>query len=252
MDIHALAALYSRELFGGLAPDDFSNNGIQVEASTDITRAVFAVDACLASITKAAEAGAQLLITHHGISWGSGFRRLDGYTSKRLAALYKNNLSLYAMHLPLDMHPVVGNNAVLAKMLNLTDIQPFFRYHGEAIGTMGKLPAPMSSHDLADILDQQLNTHTAFILDNNRPISSLGIVSGAGDDAVFECAECGLDCLLTGEFSLKFYHPGLELGLTVLASGHYATETTGIRKLMEWTQEHTSIECQFIDIPTGL
>ena len=251
MKLHDLTAFFGR-LFDGLADQDYSNNGLQVEASTDIQTVAFAVDACQQTIDQAIAQHADLLFVHHGISWGGGLKRLDGYMARRLAALYTHRLSLYAMHLPLDLHPEIGNNAVLANLLDLQQRQPFFLYHGQPIGFHGLLPHPMTPASLARLMDTRLNTSSRLSVDAGRPIHSLGIVSGGGDDAIFEAAELHLDALLTGEFRHQQYHPALELGLSVIASGHYATETTGPRALMELTRRETGLSCIFIDTPTGL
>ena len=251
MKLHELTAFFGR-LFDGLADQDYSNNGLQVEASTDIQTVAFAVDACQQTIDQAIAQHADLLFVHHGISWGGGLKRLDGFMARRLAALYTHSLSLYAMHLPLDLHPEIGNNAVLANLLDLQQRQPFFLYHGQPIGFHGLLPHPMTPASLARLMDAKLITRSNLSVDAGKPIHSLGIVSGGGDDAIFEAAERHLDALLTGEFRHQQYHPALELGLSVIASGHYATETTGPRALMELTRRETGLTCIFIDTPTGL
>ena len=251
MKLEQLLELYD-DVYHGLATDDVSNNGLQVEASSDIHKVAFAVDACLDTFEKAAKEGADLLFVHHGLSWGGGLKLLDGYTAKRLSVLFENHLSLYAQHLPMDMHPVMGNNAILADILQLQERSAFFHWHGQIIGFSGILPQPMTPAGIARIINDALGTRSAIPVDGHQPIRSIGIVSGGGDDAIFECARLQLDALLTGEFKPMFYHPATELGVSVIAAGHYATETTGPRAIMKYTQQHTELECVFIDSPTGL
>ena len=251
MKLEQLVEMYDG-VYAGLATDDFSNNGLQVEASSEIRKVAFAVDACLDTFEKAVKEGADLLFVHHGLSWGGGLKMLDSYTAKRLSILFENHLSLYAQHLPMDMHPLIGNNAILADILQLQERKPFFQWHGQTLGFYGFLPQPMNPAKIARILNEALGTCSAISVDGHEPIQSIGIVSGAGADAVFECASLHLNALLTGEFKHSFYHPAIELGLSVIASGHYATETTGPKAIMKYTQQHTDLECVFIDSPTGL
>lgn len=251
MRLEQVLGLYN-ELFAGLADGDYSNNGVQVQGKDEVTKIAFAVDACLATFERAVEVGADMLFVHHGISWGGGLKRLDGYTAKRLSLLFQNRVTLYAQHLPLDMHPEIGNNAVLASMLGVSDRQPFFDYHGQAIGYSGTLETAMSASELAGLLGKQLGVPVSVPVDCGKAIRRVGIVSGGGDDAIFEAAERGLDCLVTGEFRHQQYHPALELGVSVIAGGHYATETTGPRAMCEWTQARVDVPCVFLDVPTGL
>ena len=251
MKLEQLATIYD-SVYQNLASDDCSNNGLQVEASDEIHKVAFAVDACLDTFEKAARAGADLLVVHHGISWGGGLKRLDGYSARRLSVLFENHISLYAQHLPMDMHPVLGNNAVLSDILQIQERVPFFEDHGQVIGFSGMLPHPMTPAAIAWVLNDALDTHAAIPVDGHAPIHSIGIVSGGGADAIFDASRQKLDALLTGEFTHEFYHPASEQGLSVIAAGHYATETTGPRAIMKYTSQNTDLECVFIDSPTGL
>lgn len=251
MKLQDIVYAYS-ELFTGLIQKDYSNNGLQIEASEDITKVAFAVDACAASLNSAADCGAQLLVVHHGISWGDGFKRLTGAMGQRAGIAFRRGVSLYGMHLPLDMHPTIGNNAVLADMLSLQNRVPFFECMGAPIGISGELPTPMTAPQLADCVGTALAATATVAVDNGRLIRRLGIVSGSGGSAVADACECGLDALLTGEFHHQDYHPAMEESLSVISAGHYATETTGIRKLCDWTRENLSLDTEFIDLPTGL
>ena len=241
------------ETFLGLAPQDFSNNGLQLDAGVaDVRKMAFAVDACQKTFDMAAASNAQLLFVHHGFSWGGGIKYLNGYTGRRVATLMQGGVSLYACHLPLDMHPVHGNNAVLCRMLDLQDAKPFFAYHGENIGFCGSLPKPMELSEIASIMDEKLHAKSRFFAAADRPMATIGIVSGGGDDAIDECASLGIDCLLTGEFRHQCYHPAMEMGVSVIASGHYATETTGVKAVMELIAANFDVETIFLDVPTGL
>jgi len=233
--------------------DDCSNNGLQVEASTEVTKVAFAVDACQATFQQAAAVGAELLVVHHGLSWGSGVRRFKGCIGWRLAELFRNGVSLYACHLPFDAHPTLGNNAGLAAMLGLQDPQPFFQYGGGLIGLYGGLAAPASLEALSNILNRKLpTTCRLFPIEKQCLVSRIGVVSGGGADAIPECQELGLDCLVTGEMEHKFYHEARESGIAVIAGGHYATETVGVKLVMQRIQADLGLECVFLDAPTGM
>ncbi len=241
------------ETFAGLAPQDFSNNGLQLDAGVaDVRKIAFAVDVCQKTFDMAVASGAQLLFVHHGFSWGGGVKYLNGITGKRVATLMKSGISLYASHLPLDAHPVYGNNAVLARMLDLQDVKPFFSYHGTNIGCYGRLPKPMELSEIASIIDEKLQANSRVFSVADKLMTTIGIVSGGGDDAIDECASLGIDCLLTGEFRHQCYHPAMEMGVSVIASGHYATETTGVKAIMELIATNFDVETIFLDAPTGL
>ena len=241
------------ETFAGLVSQDFSNNGLQVDSGVeDIKKIAFAVDACQKTFEMAADCGAQLLFVHHGLSWGGGVKYLNGITGKRVATLMKSGISLYASHLPLDAHSVYGNNAVLARMLDLQDVKPFFSYHGTNIGCYGRLPQATELSRIASVMDEKLHARSCVFTAINKPMTTVGVVSGGGDDAINECTELGIDCLLTGEFRHQCFHPAMEMGVSVIASGHYATETTGVSAIMELIAANFDVETEFLDVPTGL
>lgn len=235
---------------------DVSNNGVQCEGSRNVSRIAFAVDACQQTIDIAIASGCEFLFCHHGVSWGGGIERLTSYTQRRFKALLAHDITLYAAHLPLDLHAQYGNNAVLCDILGVDAItrEPFGHYHGQTIGFMGSLPETLDVSALASKIDIALGGHS--IVWNNRgnaPIAKIGIVSGGGADMIEEAAACGCDCLLTGEAGHQYYHPARELGLDVIAAGHYATETTGPKAIMTCLQsQFPQLSCQFIDCPTGL
>ncbi|MFW6045096.1 MAG: Nif3-like dinuclear metal center hexameric protein [Planctomycetota bacterium] len=232
-------------------PDDPSNNGLQVEGAPKVERAVFGVDACLALFEKAIELGSSFIFVHHGLSWGGGISYFTGVEGRRLKTLLANDVSLYASHLPLDMHPELGHNAVLARRLGIESPSPFFEYEGVRIGCGGPLPEPTNARRLRDRLNSELHTQCTLIGEPDRRIRDIAIVSGLGADAVRKCAGAGYDCLLTGEMRHSEYHTARELGLCVIAAGHYRTEIPGVRAVMEWVREELDLECEFVDLPTN-
>ena len=232
---------------------DHSNNGLQIEGKKDVSLAVFGVDACQALFDAAAEAGADFIFVHHGLSWGGGLRRLTGATAKRTSALFCAGISLYAAHLPLDAHPEFGNNARLADMIGLKDRIPFFEYDGCDIGFAGRLPEAAPGEEIAAYLGEKLGIEPAFYGDPDREVTRIAVVSGGGGlDSLEAAASCGCDLLVTGEFEHVMFHPRCELGIGVVALGHYASETTGPRALMRKVGQTFGLETRFIDLPTGL
>lgn len=243
---------YLDSVFEGFSGDDVSNNGLQVEASKHVSRVSFAVDACQATIDEAIGNGSELLVVHHGLSWGNGWKRLEGIVARRMRAMFKHGLSLYAMHLPLDVHPEIGNNVILCNMLGLRDLEPFFSCHGVDVGYFGTCPEGIGLENLAACLDDGLGTTCKIHEFGSRSITRVGVVSGGGDDAIEECARLRIPCLVTGELLHQRVQMARELGVSVIVAGHYATETTGIKELRRLLGEKLSIPTEFIDAPTGL
>jgi len=230
---------------------DDSNNGLQVEGADKVDRLAFAVDASLAAVQGAAEAGAQMLIVHHGLFWGKPLM-VTGIHRRRLGRLFEADLSLYASHLPLDMHEEVGNNAVLARWLNLEEVMPFGEYQGMPVGMAGHLPATMSMGDFAAQVESALQEQIIQIWPFGSPnVRQVGIVSGGAAFLLDQAAAAGVDVYLTGEVSHGSYHAAHELGLNVVFGGHYATETAGLKALAEHLAGKFDLETVFLDLPTG-
>lgn len=239
LDIHAIAA-------------DKSNNGLQVEGCETVETVVVGVDGCLALYEHAVALGAEFIFVHHGESWGPGWQYVTGRTAARLGTLMRSNISLYAAHLPLDVHPVHGHNACIARKLQLSALQPFADYGGFDVGMYGTLPLPQSVTDLATQLDSILDTQSMIYDFRQAEIRTVGIVSGAGFDAVAECQTLNIDCLITGECDHTDYHIMRELSAAVITCGHYRTEVPGVVSVMEYLHEQFALDCHFIDLPTGL
>ena len=231
---------------------DDSNNGLQVEGAGEVTRLAFAVDASLAACQEAAEAGAQMLIVHHGLFWGKPLM-VTGIHYRRLKRLFEADLSLYGAHLPLDLHEKVGNNAVLARWLNLEEVTPFGEYQGAPVGMAGRLPATISLGDFATQVEKVLEEQIIQIWPFGPPDASrVGIVSGGAAFLLDQAAAAGVDVYLTGEVSHGSYHSAHELGLNVVFGGHYATETAGLKALAGHLADKFDLETVFLDLPTGV
>ena len=255
MECQALCDRLNTELETGVYADiDASANGLQVgPATADIEHVAVAVDAAVETVERATAANADLLVTHHGISWG-GIERVTGTHYRRLAALFDAGIALYVSHLPLDGHQTLGNAAGLADLLDLTDREPFGRVGGQPVGQRGTLPEPVTVEALCDHLRPHLDTGgreirtLAFGPDEVREVA---IVTGSGADFLDAAAESGADLLLTGEGKQQVYHEAREHGIHVVLGGHYATETFGVQALAglltDWGLDTTVLDC-----PTGL
>jgi dinuclear metal center YbgI/SA1388 family protein len=232
--------------------DDKSLNGLQVEGPDEVKRAAFAVDACLASFEGAVAEGVQLLVVHHGLFWSEP-QRLVGPLFERVKTLIKGRCGLYAVHLPLDAHPEVGNNAEMARLLRLSDTRPFGKYHGLDIGVAGVLRPPLDLPALIGRLIDALGTPPLRVLDHGPDeIRTVGCVSGDAASIMDQAADEGLDAYITGETSHAFFHQAAEQGLNVLFAGHYATEALGVKALARHLEDRFALNSVFLHIPTGV
>ncbi len=232
--------------------EDSSSNGLQVEGVDEVARLALAVDASLAAFEGAKAAGAQMLIVHHGLFWGKPLM-VTGIHRRRLGCLFDAGISLYAVHLPLDFHEEVGNNATLAQWLGLADVTAFGDYKGQTSGVTGQLPEVVSLDEFVSDLERAIGGGPVVkVWPFGRPsVRSVGIVSGGGGSFADQAAEAGVDVYVTGEMSHIVYHQAKELGLNVVYGGHYATETAGLKALATHLSAHLELETVFLDLPTG-
>lgn len=235
---------------------DVSNNGLQFEGVREVARAAFAVDACEAVFRAAAEWNADFIFVHHGISWGSGNRFIRGGLARRIAALASGGISLYAAHLPLDAHEMIGHNALLCAMLDMTGLVPFGDYHGYKIGFRGTLREPATPAKLAELLNRELPSSGdfRFLGDPDHPVRRIAVISGGGAwPSLFdEMEETGTELLITGSAGHEEFHPAREAGAGILMLGHYRSETPGVIAVMNCLREKFRLETKFFDCPTGL
>jgi len=233
---------------------DASANGIQVgPEDREVSRVAFAVDAAVETIESAAEAQADVLVTHHGIVWG-GLDRVTGTPHRRLRPLVEANMPLYVSHLPLDGHQSLGNAAGLAELLELQRTEPFGELGPVHVGQRGVAPDAYSVDALHDLLAGELphGGQGVQVLDfGPSRIEEVAIVTGSGVDWLEDAAEAGVDAFVTGEGKQKAYHLARELGINVFLAGHYATEVFGVQALQDLA-EGWGLRTTFIHEPTGL
>jgi dinuclear metal center YbgI/SA1388 family protein len=234
--------------------DDYCANGLQVPGPHDVQTIATGVSANVALFEQAAQEHAQLLLVHHGLLWGSGIQTIDTTLKRRLKLLFDANIALAAYHLPLDAHPQLGNNALLAEALGATDLAPFALHHGQPIGFIATLAgddpdAGVPAEDLFARV-QTITTREPLILgDGPAHVRRLAIVSGAGSDYLAEAAAAGADALLTGEPAERATANAREAGMHLIAAGHHATETFGVKRLGEHLAERFGLRHVFIDVP---
>lgn len=225
-------------------------NGLQVENRAAVERVSVAVDACQATIGMAAEAGSQLLLVHHGLFWGDPLP-VAGVTYRRLRALFDAEMALYAAHLPLDVHPELGNNVLLARALEL-EVEGSFGVHEKLEGIGVWVTADLSRAELSARVGQACGSEPQVIGGGPAHVRRVGIVTGGAGSMIRQAAEAGLDTFITGEGSHHSYHEAMELGLNLIYAGHYATETFGVKALGEKVADCFGLEWDFLDQPTGL
>jgi dinuclear metal center YbgI/SA1388 family protein len=230
--------------------DDYGPNGLQVPGASEVSKLATGVSAHRELLERAVASGAQLLLVHHGLFWDFHPRALSEQMAARLRIALDAGLSVAGYHLPLDAHPVIGNNALLCDELGFElDPRPFGEVKGRAIGVIGHNPDGIEAATLlsrvADVCDREPLVFDA----GPGTVRSIGIVSGAGASEIHGAVELGLDAFLTGEPAEHAMADAREGRLHFIAAGHYATETLGVRRLGELAAERFALEHEFIDVP---
>ena len=231
--------------------DDYSNNGLQVEgAHGGVAKICFGVDASPTFYEEAIRRGADLLVVHHGISWGASLARIAGPNYQLVVPLVKADAALYAAHLPLDAHPELGNNAGLARALGLENLQPFGTYHGHVIGMKGAFAEPIPWTAVLERLREICPDGELRHVDAGASpvVRTVGVVSGGGADEFPQAVDEGLDAFVTGEIHLQDYTSLLTRPIHYAAAGHYATERFGVQALARHLAAKFPVECEFIDL----
>jgi len=237
----------------GEIPDEANAvNGLQVENGGTVDRIVAAVDASLEAIEQAAppgSVGGTLLLVHHGLFW-DGNVPLTGRRYRRVRALMDRNIALYSAHIPLDLHPDVGNNIVLARRLDL-ELQGWFgEYRGQRLGVFGDLAVPRD--ELVRRTERQLTASARLIPGGPETTGRVGIVTGSGGGFIAEAVAAGIDTLITGEGAHHTYFDAMELGVNVIYAGHYATEQVGVQALAQHLGLRFELPWEFHRHPTGM
>jgi dinuclear metal center YbgI/SA1388 family protein len=241
------------DLEGFIGMDDCLN-GIQVDNDgAEIKKIAFAVDASMEAFKQAAAIGAGMVFVHHGMLWGGVPLRLQDGFRERVKFLLDNNIAFYAVHLPLDQHPTLGNNAVLAELLGMKNPEPFGSpKYPKKIGYKGKLAKPLTIEEAAKRIAFMGRPPLAMLSFGKAKNLTCAVCSGGAAYEARQAIEEGIDLYVSGEAGHGVYHQAKEAGINIIAGGHYLTEVWGVLKMMELCKKKLGIGVEFLDIPTGL
>lgn len=232
-----------------LNPDlikDYCPNGLQVEGKSSISKLVSGVTACQALIDRAVEVEADAILVHHGFFWRGEDERLVGMKAARVRALMAHDINLFAYHLPMDIHPTMGNNAGLGRAMNIEVSGLLNPSDSSAPVFVGELAAETSVAAVAEQLEGQLGR--AVIRVGDKPVKSVAWCTGGGQGYIDVAADVGCDLFVSGEMSEQTVHVARERGIAFIAAGHHATERFGPRSIGEWVSGELGLDHQFIDI----
>jgi|SRR5450432_971215 len=230
--------------------DDYPNalNGLQIENSGSVTKIGAAVDASGRTMQMAAERGIDLLVVHHGLFW-PGLQPIRGALYRALKTALAHNIALYSAHLPLDLHPEIGNNALLAAALGIEKTEPFLKVQNQPIGR--KAAIALRRDELLAKLQDSLGGPVRCIGTGPMETRVIGIVTGGAGGEIYAVAREGVDTFITGEAPHWAAVAAEELGVNLFLGGHYATETFGVKALAAKLSERFDLPWEFLDNPTG-
>jgi dinuclear metal center YbgI/SA1388 family protein len=228
--------------------EDTCCNGLQVENEGEITKIGFAVDAGVDTFEKAKESGCHMIIVHHGMIW-EGIKYIKGDTYKRVSILIKNNIALYAAHLPLDRHEEYGNNIQLSRILGLQNLKPFGYHSGKTIGFMGEVN--LTREEIKQKLSEKGMQNNCFC-HGKEDVKKVAIISGGGKGEVYQAILANVDLFITGEIAYRYPQLAKENEFNIICAGHYATETWGVKALMPLLKEKFNVDVEFIDNPIDI
>lgn len=244
---HALTQ-FCDEFLSATAFNDYCPNGLQVDADTPITKIITGVTACQALIDEAVRQNAQAIMVHHGYFWKGESQVLTHMKGKRIRTLFQNNISLIAYHLPLDAHPDIGNNAILAKELGMDIVSALYPHEKYPVGNVATT-SPISAKDFALKIATALGREPLHIsTDPERILTKIGICTGGAQDMIEQAYHMGCQAFISGEASERTTHMARELGVDYFGAGHHATEKGGIRALGEIVAKQFGVDVVFVDI----
>lgn len=228
---------------------DYCPNGLQVEGRKEIKKIVTGVTASKALIEEAIKMNADAILVHHGYFWKGENEAIRGMKGERIRQLIKNDINLFAYHLPLDIHPELGNNAQLAQLLEI-EVEGGLEGHPQSVAMFGRLEKEMTGAELAQRIATVLNREPLHIEPElaDKKILRVGWCTGGGQDFIELAASQGMDAFISGEISERTTYSARELNIHYFAAGHHATERYGIKALGEWLAEQHGFDVTFIDI----
>lgn len=227
---------------------DYCPNGLQVEGREQIQRVVTGVTASQALIDAALVEEADAILVHHGYFWKGEDARVRGMKKQRLQTLLQHDINLFAYHLPLDAHPQLGNNAQLARVLDLETDAGMEPGNPLSVGLSGRLPHTMSAGEFAEYVESRLGRQVLHVGEQEDEIETLAWCTGAAQGLIEQAQALGVDAYLSGEISEPTTHIARETGIHYFACGHHATERYGVQALGQWLADEFDIEHIFIDV----
>lgn len=240
---------YLTELLKPQQIKDFTPNGLQIQGNENITKVITGVTASKALIDRAIAEQADAILVHHGYFWKNESYVIRGMKHDRIKALLLNDINLFAYHLPLDIHPTLGNNAQLARLFDIKEIEPLEVGNALSVAMQGHFEQPCSAEELSQLINRLLERDCLHIpAPSNKPIKTIAWCSGGGQGYIELAAEQGIDAFLTGEVSEQTTHIAHEMDIHFFAAGHHATERYGIKALGEHLAEKHGLEVIFVDI----
>ncbi len=245
--VHQIAA-YLDGLLKVAEFQDSSHNGLQVENSGQAGTICCGVDASLEFFEQAKRRRAGLLIVHHGLSWNDSLKRITGLNHQRLSFLIRNDMALYACHLPLDAHPRYGNNIGMARALGLRKLRRFGFYHGKYLSFRGELPEPMTLDRFAARVSKVVGNEAQVMPFGKRRVKSVAFVVGGGMVGMDDAARLGIDVYLSGEPGLVAYNTARDWKMNAVFGGHYATESFGVQSLAALLVKKFRVKAEFLPL----
>ena len=228
---------------------DYAPNGLQIEGKTEVNKILCAVTASQDAIEAAIAQKADLLLVHHGYFWKGEAYPITGMRGKRIKALIQNDISLVGYHLPLDSHPTLGNNAAIADILDLENIEPLDPSERHPIGNIGYLKNAMSPEDFKTLVTNKLGFNAIHLPANDQPlIQKVGFCTGGAQDYISKAADMGCDAYISGEVSERTFYEAKELNVHYFACGHHATERYGVQRLAQAISEQFNIEYSYFEL----
>lgn len=231
---------------------DCCPNGIQVEGKDEIRRIVTGVSASAKLLEYAARTGADAVLVHHGIFWKGDPQAIRTFRRKRIEILIKNDLNLFAYHLPLDAHPEIGNNVLLAQTLGIEIDGACDEGEKHPLVLRGHLAQPCRLSDFIALIDHKLDRKSFYIGDGGAIIDRIAWCTGAAHDNIELAARCGAGLYISGEIAERTVHEAEELGIAYVAAGHHCTEIFGIRKLGHVLADRFGLDVEFVNMPNSI
>ncbi|WP_343595077.1 Nif3-like dinuclear metal center hexameric protein [Acinetobacter sp.] len=227
---------------------DYAPNGLQIEGKGTVSKIMCAVTASLDAIEACIDQKADLLLVHHGYFWKGEPAPITGMRGQRIKKLIQHDISLVAYHLPLDSHPQLGNNASIAELLELTDIEPLDPSEKHPIGNIGYLKQPLSPEAFKQLLSEKFNREITHLPATTQQIQKIGFCTGAAQDFITQAANQNCDAYISGEVSERTFYEAKELGVHYFACGHHATEQFGVQRLGQALSQQFNLEYAYYEL----